>query len=135
MKKLNYQLVKFIFVGIINTLFGMAVMFGLYNFFHCSYFFSTAMNYILGSILSFFLNKYFTFQNKNKSVKQVLIFICNIVVCYALAYGIAKPFVNFILDSFSNNIKDNVSMFVGMVLFTFLNYFGQKYLVFKNVKE
>ena len=28
---------KFILVGIINTLFGMTIMFGLYNLLHCSY--------------------------------------------------------------------------------------------------
>ena len=136
MKKiLDDQIFKFIIVGIINTLFGTAVMFGMYNLFHCSYFFSTAMNYILGSILSFFLNKYFTFQNKNKSMKQVLKFIFNIVLCYSLAYGIAKPLVNFILSSFSKIIKDNISMLIGMILFTFLNYFGQKYFVFGNEKS
>lgn len=127
---LNAQFLRFVFVGIVNTLFGTFVMFGLYNYFHCSYFFSTAMNYILGSILSFFLNKYFTFQNKNKSVKQILIFIFNIVICYSLAYSIAKPIANFTLVSFSKSIQDNVSMLIGMILFTILNYFGQKFLVF-----
>ena len=56
------KLLKFILVGVVNTLVGMAIMFGLYNLAHCSYWVSSAANYILTSILSFFLNKYFTFN-------------------------------------------------------------------------
>ena len=50
---------KFIIVGIINTIAGAGIMFALYNIFHCSYWISSIMNYIVGSIVSFFLNKYF----------------------------------------------------------------------------
>ena len=66
------KLLKFILVGVVNTLVGMAIMFGLYNLAHCSYWVSSAANYILTSILSYFLNKYFTFKNKERSWKQVL---------------------------------------------------------------
>lgn len=65
LKKLfDEKLLKFILVGVVNTLVGMAIMFGLYNLAHCSYWVSSAANYILTSILSYFLNKYFTFQNR-----------------------------------------------------------------------
>lgn len=128
---MNKTVLKFIFVGILNTLLGYAIMFTLYNFFNCNYFFSTAMNYIFGGILSFFLNKYFTFQNKTKSVKQIFKFIFNLIICYGIAYGLAKPFVNFIFSSLSKSIRENIAMFIGMILFTVINYFGQKIFVFE----
>ena len=59
----DQKLLRFIIVGCINTVVGTAIMFGLYNLASCSYWVSSAANYILTSILSFFLNKYFTFQN------------------------------------------------------------------------
>ena len=46
-------LLKFVIVGITNTLLGSAVMFAMYNLLHCSYWVSSAANYIVGSILSF----------------------------------------------------------------------------------
>ena len=92
----DQKLLRFIIVGCINTVVGTAIMFGLYNLASCSYWVSSAANYILTSILSFFLNKYFTFQNKERSWKQVAKFIINIAVCYVLAYGIAKPVVMYI---------------------------------------
>ena len=53
---------KFIIAGIINTIAGAGVMFALYNLFHCSYWVSSIMNYVVGSVVSFFLNKYWTLK-------------------------------------------------------------------------
>lgn len=124
---------KFILVGVVNTLFGSLIMFFLYNFVHCSYWISSAANYFFGSILSYFLNKNFTFRNKSKDIKVVIKFVCNISICYLIAYGIAKPVVRFILSSASTNIQENFSMLVGMGLFVILNYIGQRFFTFKSV--
>ena len=107
---IDAKLLKFIIVGVINTLVGMAIMLGLYNLAGCSYWVSSAANYILTSILSYFLNKYFTFQNKEKSLGQVLRFIINIAVCYLLAYGIAKPLTLAVLAGFGEKVQTNIAM-------------------------
>ena len=109
----DQKLLRFIIVGCINTVVGTAIMFGLYNLASCSYWVSSAANYILTSILSFFLNKYFTFQNKERSWKQVAKFIINIAVCYVLAYGIAKPVVMYILSGAGQKIQENAAMLAG----------------------
>lgn len=123
---------KFILVGIVNTLFGTAVMFSVYNLLHCSYWLSSAANYFFGSILSYFLNKHFTFQNKSRSVKTVLKFVLNISVCYLVAYGLAKPAVAWVLSGASVSVQENGAMLVGMGLFVLLNYFGQRFFAFKK---
>ena len=131
---IDAKLLKFIIVGVINTLVGMAIMLGLYKLAGCSYWVSSAANYILTSILSYFLNKYFTFQNKEKSLGQVLRFIINIAVCYLLAYGIAKPLTLAVLAGFGEKVQTNIAMLVGMCLFTALNYIGQRLFAFKETK-
>ena len=129
---IDRKLAKFLLVGVVNTLVGTAIMFGLYNLAHCSYWVSSAANYILTSILSFFLNKYFTFESKEKSAAEVLRFAVNIAVCYLLAYGIARPLCLAALAGASAAVRDNVSMFVGMCLFTGFNYIGQRFFAFKQ---
>ena len=124
--------VKFLLVGVINTLVGTAVMFSFYNLLHAGYWVSSAANYIVGSIVSYVLNKYFTFQNKEKSLKQMLFFVVNISVCYLLAYGLAKPVTLHLLSFSTQQIQENVAMLVGMCLFVALNYFGQRFIVFKS---
>ena len=131
-KILDITFWKFVLVGIINTLVGTTVMFVAYNLLHFSYWVSSASNYVVGSIVSYFLNKYFTFQNNEKSLGQLLKFIVNITVCYLLAYGLAKPVVSWILQNQSKSIQDNCSMLVGRGAFVVFNYIGQRLIVFKK---
>ena len=131
-KLCDVTFIKFVMVGVVNTFFGTAIMFVFYNVFHLSYWISSASNYVFGSILSYFLNKYFTFKNNDKSSKVIFKFILNISVCYLVAYGVAKPLVRALLSDFAVSIQDNCSMLTGMVLFVFLNYFGQRFFAFKK---
>lgn len=126
---------KFILVGIINTLFGTAVMFVFYNIFHFSYWVSSASNYIFGSILSYFLNKYFTFKSQNNSPKSIFKFVLNITLCYLAAYSGAKPLMALLLSGFPVRLKENAAMLLGMGFFVILNYCGQRFFVFKEAKN
>ena len=128
----DQQFVRFLIVGAVNTGVGSIIMFGLYNFAHVPYWISSFSNYFLTSILSFFLNKHFTFQNTEKNSLQVIRFAINIAVCYLLAYGIARPVCRYFLSNAEIQIRDNVSMLAGMVLFTFLNFWGQKLFTFRS---
>lgn len=90
------------------------------------------IEYVVGSIVSYFLNKYFTFQNKERSWKQLGMFVINITICYLLAYGMAKPVVSWILHNQSKSVQENLSMLVGMGAFVVFNYIGQRLVVFKK---
>ncbi len=133
--KLDGTVIRFIIVGVINTLFGTAIMFVFYNVFHLSYWISSASNYFFGSILSYFLNKSFTFKYGKTDFKSIFRFTVNILVCYLLAYGIAKPVMRWALSGYSVTVQENVSMVLGMVLFVALNYLGQRFFAFKKDSE
>lgn len=124
--------VRFIIVGIINTIVGMSVMFILFNLFDCSYWLSSAANYIIGSIVSYFLNRSFTFHSHERQWKSIIKFTINIVICYLLAYGVAKPVVIHLMSDYAVRTQGNVALLVGAALFVLLNYFGQKLFVFKK---
>lgn len=131
---------RFLIVGCINTLVGYGVMFGLYNLagLHrwgdLGFWLSSAANYVIGSIVSYFLNKHFTFRNTEKGAKVVGRFILNITVCYLLAYGLAKPVVTWLLSNtgWSQQIQGNLAMLGGSVLFVMLNYLGQRFFAFRK---
>ncbi len=125
---------KFIIVGVINTIVGAGLMFALYNIFHFSYWVSSIMNYVTGSIVSFFLNKYFTFKSSSFSFKEVIYFIINIAVCFFIAYSLAKPFAVYLLSGYSVSVQENTAMFAGMVIFTGLNYLSQRFIVFSKIQ-
>ena len=133
--KLDGSVIRFIIVGVINTLVGTTIMFVFYNVFHLSYWLSSASNYFFGSILSYFLNKSFTFKYGKTDFKSIFRFTVNILVCYLLAYGIAKPVMRYILSGYSVSVQENLSMALGMVLFVGLNYLGQRFFAFKKDTE
>lgn len=132
---IDKKLLKFILVGIVNTLVGTAIMFGLYNLAGCSYWVSSAANYVIGSILSYVLNKRFTFRHRGETAQSALRFAGNIAVCYLLAYGIAKPAAQAILTGATQQVQENIAMLAGMILFTGFNYLGQRYFVFGEKNE
>ena len=133
-KFFDKTMLKFILVGVANTLVGTAVMFIFYNLLHFDYWISSASNYIVGSILSYFLNKYFTFKQKKQSVSEIIKFIINITLCYLIAYSAAQPLVRFIFSGIDNVLADNLSMLAGMGFFIILNYIGQRFIVFTDKK-
>ncbi len=131
-KKEIGEMLRFIIVGLINTLVGSGVMFIAFNLFNLSYWVSSALNYVIGSICSYLLNKYFTFKSNSKSAREILVFIVNILICYLVAYGLARPISRLIFSGLEQNIQDNIALLAGMVVFTGLNYIGQKFFVFKK---
>ena len=137
---LDSSFIRFLIVGVINTLVGTAVMFGLYNLAglhrwgQAGYWLSTIGNYTVGSVVSFFLNKHFTFKNKEKGRAVVIRFVINVAVCMILAYGIAQKCVELALAGtfLSEQLQGNIAMLVGMGLFVVLNYFGQRFFAFRK---
>ena len=123
---------KFILVGVANTIVGTGVMFIFYNVFHFSYWISSASNYIFGSILSYVLNRLFTFKSSENTTKTLPRFVIGISLCYLIAYGLAKPLAAAVLSGFARNIQENIAMLVGMCLFVVLNYISQRFFVFKG---
>jgi len=132
---LDNTIPKFLLTGVINTLAGALVMFLLYNLAGCSYWFSSAANYLVGGTVSFFLNKYFTFRNTERSWAQVGRFALTVALCWLAAYGAAKPLTLRLLASQGERIQTNVAMIVGMGLYTVLNYLGQRFFAFKSARS
>ena len=116
-------------------------MFGLYNLagLHLwgdpGYWISSAANYLVGSVVSFFLNKHFTFRSREKGPGVVLRFAANITVCWLLAYGIAKPLALRLLAGFDEKLQTNAAMLAGLCLYTALNYLGQRFFAFRAKED
>ncbi len=135
--------VRFLLVGVLNTAVGFGVMFALYNLAglhtwgELGYWLSSAANYVVGSVVSYFLNKHFTFRSAETGWQVVVRFTLNIVVCWVLAYGLAKPAVAVVLSGMplTEQMQGNLTMLVGAGLFVLLNYVGQRFFAFRNTEE
>lgn len=139
---LKSSIFKFALVGVVNTLVGWVAMFmclailrhGGWFSKTVNYWTSSAVNIVIGSIVSYILNKHFTFESDTDASKDVWRFIINVAVCYLVAYGIARPIVMPMVAKASSLIKEVVSLLFGSILFTVINYFGQRFYVFREDK-
>lgn len=136
-KLLSSTFIRFGIVGAINTAIGTTIMFALYNLAGAGYWFSSACNYIISSIVSFFLNRRFTFRAQGDGKVLAVRFAVNIAVCYFLAYGLAQPLVERLMQSSmpTQTAHDNIAMVTGMVLFICFNYLGQRFFTFRTPRR
>ena len=156
-KFIDKKTLKFLIVGVANTAVGMGIMLLLDYIFNktvpefaakraftlgtteytASYIISSVINYIAGGILSYFLNKYWSFGNKEKSKKIVIKFVATVVICYVVAYLGAKPLMELALKNsdIAEKWKEFIALIVGAGLYTVLNYFGQRFFAFAEKKD
>ena len=139
MKKLlalfDVKMWKFLLVGLLNTLVGDGLSFLLINLTDMGIWLATALPMALASVMSYFLNKHFTFKNTETGWRPAVRFALNIAMCYVVAYGIAIPLMQGALSTADPTLRDNVAKVVGMVLFTGCNYLGQRLFAFREKKD
>ncbi len=133
-KLLGSSFVRFLIVGVGNTLLSMVIMFLLEGL---GYWPSTAIAYVAGSIMSFFLNRYFTFRSEESLKRSAVKFAVNVAVCYVLGYGLARVIVPVPAESSALPViwVERLRKLVGMGLYTVFNYFGQRFFAFRKSKK
>lgn len=133
---INKAFATFLIIGVLNTIVGLIITFSCYNFIHLDYWTSTAVDYILTSIMSYCLNLRYTFKVKRATVGSAVRFALNIVVCYIIAFSLARPCTRWILVMMDLNLSitliENIAMLVGTGLFVIVNYLGQRFFAFRK---
>src|SRR5690606_21552457 len=92
---LKHSFVKFLLVGILNTCVGLAVMYTCLSVLHLNYWVSTFIGNAIGAIVSYFLNKKFTFQSNAPTASSMLKFVIVIAVCYFVSYKVGLEITHF----------------------------------------
>lgn len=129
----------FLIIGVVNTLFGLSVYYFCYNVLSVGYWPSSIADYVLGSVLSYFLNKRFSFHYQQTDWRSISRFVLSIAVCFTIAYAIARPLTRWGLSVVGLPLSiqwiENVAGLTGTALFTILNYLGQRFFAFAQKEE
>lgn len=132
--KWNNSFFRFLLVGVLNTLVGLSATYLLLNGLKLSYYPSTFLGNAIGAVVSFFLNKTFTFQSKGATLQSAVKFVVVILVCYGLSYYVGLHLTRWMLSHLTTNNKwvENGAVLIGAGLYTITNYFGQKFFTFRT---
>ncbi|URJ50062.2 GtrA family protein [Paenibacillus polymyxa] len=118
-------------VGIVNTLVGLTSVLLLFNLLNFNYWVSSSVGNIFGILVSFFLNKKYTFKSQNKIVSTLFKFILVSLFCYIISYSIGY-FIS--LKNIIGNwtLASNLSILLSSGLYTILGYIGHKKITFAS---
>lgn len=132
-KLLRNSFFRFLLVGVGNTLLSAAITFGLYNLAYWNPVLSSAIAYVAGAAMSFFLNRYFTFHSEEDFWRSAAKFAINVAVLWVVTTPFLQPWLAGRLQSvFVERWANNVALVICMGLYTVLNYFGQRFFAFRK---
>lgn len=120
------KFLRFLLVGMINTLLGLSVIFMFLHVFDQGYWISTFFGNAAGMICSYLLNRSFTFKSTISFWKGGSTFFLASGICYFFSYWLAEKIVIITSDHYLREI----AVLVGMIFYTLSNYLAQKYFVF-----
>jgi len=86
--------------------------------------FAKALSFVLGTIVAFFINKYWTFEKHENSFKE----ICRFVALYSTTLGANVMTNQFLLD---RTEQVYLAFLIATGVSTILNFIGQKWWVFR----
>ncbi|MDS0525973.1 GtrA family protein [Clostridium sp. SHJSY1] len=121
------QIIRFSFVGVMNTLVDF-VMFSLFNgLLGVNYTFSQIIGYSSGVINSYIFNKKWTFSSKNRKqktnielIKFVIVNLCSLIITLVV--------MNMLISNFGVNVY--LSKVIVMFIAQVVNFLSYKILVF-----
>lgn len=132
----NKGMLIFLSIGVGNAFLTLLLVYGMYDLIHLGYWFSSAIAFTICSIISYILNKKYTFRNENNTFLTAIKFTIVIVVSYMTAYLIALPIAKECFSVINVNISktgvERIALLAGQVIFTAINYLGQRYFAFRK---
>lgn len=115
---------RFSAVGVINTALGLTVIFALMRFGGVQYIVANAIGYAVGTVVSFILNRSWTFYHKGPVLSSAVRW----VLVIAIAYGANVCAI--ILSHEYFGIDRYISQALGVVAYTGLSYIGGRFYAF-----
>ena len=132
---LSSSLIRFLLVGVLNTLVGLSASFALFNLWDWNYWVSTFGGNTIGAVVSYVLNRSFTFRSKASIGSSWWKFVLVILICYFVSYGIswllAEALASYLTNAGTGWLH-NGAILVGNGIYTIGNYVGHKYFTFRT---
>lgn len=122
MSKIKKELLRFLVAGVSAVGTDLVTYYILLNFLTPGV--SKAISFLLGTIVAYIINKYWTFEKHEKSVREIAQF----AVLYSCTLGINVLTNKIVLDNTSIVF---LAFLVATGVSTVLNFIGQKFWVFK----
>ena len=121
--------IRFCSVGVLNTLIGLAIIFGLMRFGGVQYVLANAIGYAVGMALSFALNRSWTFAHNGPILHSALQWALVIAVAYAVNISLVVAVHEYF------GVDRYLSQAFGVLAYTGLSFLGGRFYAFSPGRE
>lgn len=123
-KLFSHQIIKFIIIGVCAVIIDFTV-YKILQSIGVDIHIAKYISYAVGALFGYFLNKFWTFENNKKSIKQVVLFIA-LYACSALLNTGVNTLSIFVLN------EKFIAFMIATTISTIANYLGMKFIVFEE---
>jgi putative flippase GtrA len=120
------QMYRFYIVGLLNTTI-VYLFFSFLVFIGISYSLALVADYIFGGFLSYFLNKKYTFNNRSRHTRQIVI---KMVAVLILVLVVNVIILVYLVEYKQYNIY--ISQFLSIIVASLFSFYLQKMQVFRD---
>jgi len=110
------MIVKYLTVGVLNTLVTLLTIFTCTYIFEIGYYLSYFIGYIVGIINSFIFNKFYTFNSNSPWIDEFPQFILRLIISYAVSHASLIILIDVVL------INKDIAVIVSMVIYTTISF-------------
>ena len=122
------QFSRFLVVGMFNTVLGYCIIFACMFIFRMAPEVSNAIGYAVGLVVSYLLNKSYTFKTKSTRQGEFARFLA----VFAVAYGL--NFITLLFLVHRIEMHQGLSQVLAGIVYVFVSYLLNKYFVFKTLR-
>lgn len=126
MTRVYVQVFRFLLVGCINTLAGLTAIYGLMYWTNLNPMTANAIGFIIGVVISYSLNKGWTFESKATLSSAIPKYILSVVLCY----GANISALSLLIYAFNTNIY--AAQLGGIATYTVLMFIICRLFVFRS---
>ena len=116
---------RFLGVGALNTLAGLAIIYVCKGLFRLDDLASNLIGYGVGIVLSFVLNRRWTFRHAGATLPALLKFLALIAVAYAVNLVI-------VMLAIHSDINSYIAQALGVPIYTAVTFWGSRQFVFAS---
>lgn len=118
-------ILRFIFVGVLNTIVGFG-FYLLFVYLNWHYSLASLASQVIGTIHSYFWNKYFTFKSRGRSLSEILRFLS----VYVTGYLINVIFLFIFIDLLA--IDKFLAGLITLLVTTLISFLGHRHFSFRK---
>ncbi|MCB1738645.1 MAG: GtrA family protein [Gammaproteobacteria bacterium] len=122
--KLEKSAVRYLAVGVFNTVFGLSLIYGAKWFLHFSDVVANMTGYAIGIVVSFILNSRWTFNHDGAWLPAFARFLLVLFIAYLANLGT-------VVIALSVGVNAYLAHLIGVPVYTVIGYLGGRFFAFK----